>query len=86
MVDYETLVEEFSREMLKRLKEKQSEYGDSWLEVPLKQLRGRVWEEVEEWLRVVWLMGSEEMEMKELVDIANQCLLLYYRLKQQVKQ
>jgi len=79
MIDYERLVNEFSRLMLKRLLEKRRDYGDSWVNVPLMRLRGRLWSEVHEWLRAVW-SGNEIQELEELVDIANQCLLLYFRL------
>jgi len=82
-IDYEMLVEEFSKEMLKRLLEKREKYGDSWLNVPMNQLRRRVIDEVTEWVTEAFKPDyNKEDEMKELIDIANQCLLLYYRLKE----
>ena len=82
-VNYEVLVKEFSKEMLKRLLEKREKYGDSWLKVPIEQLRRRVIDEVTEWVIEAFKPDyNKEDEMKELIDIANQCLLLYYRLKE----
>ena len=96
-VNYEVLIKEFSEKMLKRLLEKRSKYGDSWLSVSIEQLRRRVIDEVAEWayhtpygFPIVLVMEAakpkptynKEDEMKELIDIANQCLLLYFRLKE----
>lgn len=78
MVDYSVLVSEFSKRMLERLVEKERKYGDSWLKVPVGQLRIRLLLEFGEW-KDSWY--DLEKEMNELVDIANQALLLYYRLK-----
>ena len=88
MVDYRVLVEEFSREMLKRLLEKRRDYGDSWLDVSIPHLCGRLVEEFFEWIKTSYPWGPSETideEMRELVDIANQALLIYHRLKMHKK-
>ena len=64
--------------MLKRLQEKQGEYRDSWRYVDLDQLRMRIRRKC-----CTWAMSTyTPEELQELVDLANQCMLLYIRLKE----
>jgi len=62
--------------MLSKLVEARKRHGDSWLIVPISQLRRRLKKEFQEWCNA----KDKETELKELIDIANQCLLLYFRL------
>lgn len=76
---------EFFKAMLNRLEEKRAKYGDSWKTTPLMVLRARIVEEYIEWDKAS-LKDTLEEEMKKLVDLANQCMLLFIRLKQFLKQ
>jgi len=67
-----------SKVMQKRLIEKQEKRGDEWKVSDLNYLRERI--------IVLYdlVMGSVfiEEEMKSLIDLSNQCMLLYLRLKE----
>jgi len=69
---------QFQRKMLEKIREKKKKHGDSWLKVPLEVLRRRVTEEYLEWSKAT----NPVREMNELIDLANQCMLLWIRLRQ----
>jgi hypothetical protein len=74
----------FSEIMEEKLKLKDEIYGDSWKEMNLGELRSRLMREVEEWL--VWSQKYDSTEeMREIIDIANISMMLYFRLEQQEK-
>jgi len=72
---------QFYNKMAEKIREKRKKYKTSWLEAPLMVLRARIVEEYLEWNRA---SKKENIvrEMEELVDLANQCMLLWIRLRQ----
>lgn len=69
---------QFQREMLRKINERKKKYGNSWLKTPLQVLRARITEEYLEWSKA----DNITREMNELIDLANQCMLLWIRLRQ----
>ncbi len=76
LMEYKRNVDLFATLMLMRLMSQREKYGDSWKIVTIPQLRERIKEEYKEWLKAKTL----EEELTELIDIANQCQLLFTRL------
>lgn len=68
-----------SKVMQKRLIEKQEKHGDEWKVSDIRHLRSRVVALYKLFLDSVFF----EEEMKSLIDLANQSMLLYLRLKQE---
>jgi len=71
-------VTHFASQMERVLKKHDKTKGDSWKEMPYRTLRVLLDKEVEEYV------GSRSPE--ELVDIANLCMMLYYREAKPLKQ
>jgi len=78
MTENKDLVNRFSEEMLKKLEARVEKHGGSWKNVSIWHLRGRLIQEFNEWKQMI----ESEFEPNELIDIANQCMLLYFRLKE----
>lgn len=77
----EEAVQNFSSQMIKKLFETQKTkgYGLSWKTCSIKFLRHRLADELEEYTEAYQRQLHKE-ECKELVDIANICMLLHDRL------
>jgi len=69
-MSYLDKLDEFTKIMRERLKEKESKYGKPD-EYPIEAMRNGLKEEFLEWLD-----GDNEDE--ELIDIANYCFLIWY--------
>jgi len=63
----------FAMAMETKLKRHDKDRGDSWKDCDKSFLRGRLIDEVTEYL------DSYPCDRKELVDIANFCMMLWYR-------
>lgn len=78
-------IKEFAMSMEKKLVEKDERYGDSWKEMPMSELRGRLQEEYKEWtdgliINLGTYVSDAEAEAIELIDIANVCMMMFHRL------
>ena len=62
----------------KKFERKKKEYGDSWLHMPFKELRKRLYNEYQEWM---FDCDSEAQELEELIDIINISLMLGKRIQ-----
>jgi len=72
-------IEVFSKAMQKRLIEKQDEKGDSWKNAPLWELWEILSYKSEQMLEDIDSYSIDD-DIKHLVDLANQCMLIYLRL------
>ena len=68
-------LKEFVEQMKLTLDLNQGEKGDSWVTCDIKFLKGKLREEIAEYYGEEGSMKSA----KELVDIANVCMMLYHR-------
>jgi len=68
-------IELFAQAMDVKLDKKQLEYGNSWKDCPIQFLNERLQEEVQELKDSI---SINEVHNK-LVDVANLCMMLWYR-------
>ena len=67
-------LEQFAKAMELKLCEKDPEYGDSWKTMPVGELLDRLRMEIEEF-------HFNPEDKSELIDIANVCMMIWYRLE-----
>ena len=75
------IIGDFITAMAEKFHRREEKRGETWRTMTVEQLRQRLLEEFVEWLEAT-LKGNVTDELEELVDIANQCMLLYHRLKE----
>lgn len=70
---------EFGEKMEETMKKNENKKGDSYKIIPLHELENGLLHEVEEW------RYSENIydAMQECIDIANYCMMLFHRYKQE---
>jgi len=66
----------FSKFMKSRLIEKQEKYGDKWKTMSFDDLRERIRYLYDLFEKSIFI----DVEKKKLVDLANQCMLLFLRI------
>ena len=71
----------FAEEMEKIMRENDKEKGDSWKHMDIVLLEVKLDEEINEWKRVRHKIMNIDEKKKELVDIANICMMLWNRLQ-----
>lgn len=79
-------VQDFAEAMEKKLAEKDEAYGDSWKTCDINFLHSRLMREVEEFeedYHGVMVFHEDEETTKELVDVANVCMMLYHRIREE---
>jgi len=76
-------IKEFAEEMERVMQEHDAKKGDSWKEMSLHTLEHLLMNEVKEWnaSRLGHIDGGNHSKEKELVDIANICMMLWHRYK-----
>jgi hypothetical protein len=79
-------IESFAKEMDKVYSFHKPKKGESWKDCTIKFLQDKLVEEHLEWLKAssgeLTGLNDKDLSAKELVDIANVCMMLYHRLKQ----
>jgi hypothetical protein len=56
-----------------KLKKHDGDWGDVWKTCDADLLHGKLFEELGEWIK------TGQVDRKELVDVANMCMMLWYR-------
>ena len=72
------LYEIFFEAMLKRVKEKEKEHGDSWKYCDKRILKEKLANKYKKWMED---LQEDHNQQTTLVDIANFCMFLYLRNK-----
>jgi len=75
-------IEQFAEEMEEFMQKHGAEKGDSWKLMPLHDLVNGLLREVDEF----HYAESNYDAMKECVDIANFCMMLWHRYKQEASK
>ena len=70
---------EFIVEMKLKLDQNQEKKGDSWVTCDIEFLQGKLREEIHEYYNVEGSM----IGARELVDIANMCMMLFIRYREE---
>ena len=74
-----TEIELFAQAMENTMKKYDKKKGDSWKTCDIRFLKNKLLEEVVEFLDTYHKECPESYDKKELVDIANICMMLYNR-------
>ena len=78
-------IETFAREMDKVYSLHKPKKGDSWKDCDIKYLQDKLIAEHREWIAAVSSehigTGDTEQTARELVDIANMCMMLFHRTR-----
>lgn len=74
-------IKTFAEEMEQVMSENDKRKGDSWKEMNINHLLHLLGREYFE-LNTAVDLNLEELELKELVDIANFCMMIWNRLKE----
>jgi hypothetical protein len=81
-VMFDSEMQVISDVMKTRLVEKQDKHGDEWKEASLDHMRDRV----DFIYEVLMKRRATELEPISMIDMANQCMLLYLRLMEHGKK
>jgi len=73
---------EFAKEMERIMQQNDSKKGDSWKHMNIVALEIKLDEEIAEWKEVRHKLQNIDKKMKELIDMANVCMMLWHRLKE----
>ena len=67
-------------ECLQKYESKKSKYGETWKEIDMIDLFGRLWEEIQELKEA----NNDKEINDELTDIINVCLMIKSRFKEEL--
>jgi len=72
-------IKEFAEEMERVMQENDAIKRNSWKNLPISYLEHKLIEEYQEW----YLLSNIKNNKKELIDIANICMMLWHRYKEE---
>ena len=75
----------FLNKMIRKIRQKAEKYQHGWAKCSIKQLESRLNTEIEEWKSLTKPEQYSDKELDELIDIANQAMLLWIRKNHLIK-